>query len=190
MSEVTESIPLDKARRAGARTEAVSTTWLEPCARFSLRLPSAAAVQSGSLAGFHVETSINTCVTKDGRSAARLGPDEWLLIGAAAESAQIEEAIRAALHGSFFSLVDIGHRNLAVEIAGPRARDVINAGCPLDLHDRTFPPGSATRSLFGKAEIILMRPGADHAYRMECWRSFAPYVGALLIEAAREFEAD
>jgi sarcosine oxidase, subunit gamma len=190
MSEVTGSIPLDEARPAGGRARAVSTIWLKPCARFSLRLPFAAAAQSSPLAGFHVETPINTCVTKDGRSAARLGPDEWLLIDAAAESAQIEEAIRDALHGSFFSLVDIGYRNLAIEIAGPRARDVINAGCPLDLHDRAFPPGSATRSLFGKAEIILMRPRGDHAYRMECWRSFAPYVGGLLIEAAREFEAD
>ena len=45
----------------------------------------------------------------------------------------------------------------------------------------------ATRTLLGKAEIILWRLHDAPAYRVECGRSFAPYVYAFLREAAREF---
>jgi sarcosine oxidase subunit gamma len=41
-----------------------------------------------------------------------------------------------------------------------------------------------TRTLLGKAEIVLWRIGAA-AFRLEVWRSFAPYVSAFLAEAAR-----
>jgi sarcosine oxidase subunit gamma len=70
------------------------------------------------------------------------------------------------------------------------AREVINGGCPLDLDDAAFPPGRATRTLLGKAEIVLLRPDTPHTYRIECWRSFAPYVRGLLAEVAREFETN
>ena len=45
-----------------------------------------------------------------------------------------------------------------------------------------FPVGMCTRTLFGKAEIVLWRMRAD-AWRIEVWRSFAPYVLGCLEEA-------
>jgi sarcosine oxidase subunit gamma len=41
--------------------------------------------------------------------------------------------------------------------------------------------------LLGKAEIVLWRLDAAPAFRVDCARSFAPYVQAFLQEAAREF---
>ena len=82
------------------------------------------------------------------------------------------------------ALIDVSHRNVAFEIAGPRAAAALNAGCPLDLHETAFPPGTATRTLLGKAEIVLIRPGSQPVYRVECWRSFATYVHGFLLEAA------
>ncbi len=46
--------------------------------------------------------------------------------------------------------------------------------------------GAGTRTLFGKAEIVLIRTD-ETAYRLECWRSYATYVQGFLAEAAREF---
>jgi len=43
-----------------------------------------------------------------------------------------------------------------------------------------------TRTLFGKAEIVLWRTTPD-TFRIEVWRSFAPYVLGSLAEAAREY---
>jgi sarcosine oxidase, subunit gamma len=42
-----------------------------------------------------------------------------------------------------------------------------------------------TRTVFGKAEIVLWRP-AEQSFRLEVWRSFSPYVAHLLHEVARE----
>jgi heterotetrameric sarcosine oxidase gamma subunit len=42
-----------------------------------------------------------------------------------------------------------------------------------------------TRTLLGKAAIVLWRTAAD-VFRIEVWRSFTPYVWACLEEARRE----
>ncbi|MCJ2086106.1 hypothetical protein MKK88_08880 [Methylobacterium sp. E-005] len=60
-----------------------------------------------------------------------------------------------------------------------------NAGCPRDLGDAAFPAGSATRTLLGKAEIVLIRrAGPVPTYRGACWHSWSSYVYDLLREAA------
>ena len=93
----------------------------------------------------------------------------------------------AELEGYPHALVDIGHRYAALAIEGPRARVLLASGCPLDLHPAAFVAGTATRTLLGKSEIILWRQSEAPVYRVECARSFAPYVCAFLREAAREF---
>jgi sarcosine oxidase subunit gamma len=121
----------------------------------------------------------------DGDSAALwLGPDEWLLISAGHRADETAAALRAALAELAHSLVDVSHRQVALEVSGADARALLAAGCPLDLDSSTFPVGMCTRTLLGKAEIVLWRIGAE-AFRLEVWRSFAPYVSAFLAEAAR-----
>jgi sarcosine oxidase subunit gamma len=44
-----------------------------------------------------------------------------------------------------------------------------------------------TRTVFGKAEIVLWRTAAE-TFRIEVWRSFAPYVLGCLEEAGREYQ--
>jgi sarcosine oxidase, subunit gamma len=160
---------------------------LAASARFSLRLRPSAAVEIGQAGGFRLDIPINTCRGTGERMTVRLGPDEWLLLGPEIDSDAIRHDVVSALDGRFFSLVDIGDRDLAVEVAGTHATDVINGGCPIDLDNAAFPAGAATRTLFGKAGIVLMRPGAQRSYRVECLRSFAPYVQAYLQDSAREF---
>lgn len=129
---------------------------------------------------------INRCVTAGDRTVARLGPDEWLLTGPEADTEAMAAEIGAALAGRFHALIDVSHRNVALEVSGPGAADILNSGCPLDLHPSAFPPGSGTRTLLGKAEIVLLRPGEAPVFRVECWRSFATYVHGFLTEAARD----
>jgi len=69
-------------------------------------------------------------------------------------------------------------------VAGPQAAEVINSGCPLDLSPSAFPPGAATRTLLGKAEIILSRWEEMAAFEVECARSLAAYVQEFLAAAA------
>ena len=47
-----------------------------------------------------------------------------------------------------------------------------------------FPIGMATRTIFGKTEIVLWRR-EDLAFQVEVWRSFASYIVGALTEAAK-----
>ena len=119
------------------------------------------------------------------RSALWLGPDEWLLI-AEDESSGLEQDIEDALAGVFHSLVDVSHRQAAVVLEGPRAREALEFGVALDLDPSAYPVGMVARTLLVKAEIGLWRVGAE-TWRIEVARSFAAYVAAVLMEAARGF---
>ena len=171
------------AADSGAGNAAVSITPLAPAARFSLRLRSEAAAQLRDVAGFQLEMPINRCVVSGARCCARLGPDEWLLLGPEAENGILAQALETQLAGQCFSLVDIGHRNASLTVSGAHALEVLNGGCPLDLHDDAFPRGSATRTLLGKAEIILLRPEPERSYRVEVARPVAllAYFAAITI---------
>jgi sarcosine oxidase subunit gamma len=145
---------------------------VECCGRWSLR---AAAQDEARLAeawgaglpgeplGAHAEA---------GRAALRLGPDEWLLLSNDPGAADDLWKLCPSLP---LSLVDISHRQLSFSVTGERSVEVIGAGCPLDLSEGAFPPGRATRTLYGKAEIVLWRLHAT-SWRIEVWRSFTDYL--------------
>jgi len=112
-------------------------------------------------------------------TALRLGPDEFLLLLPEGEAPVLDVA-------EPYSLVDISHRQTGIVLEGPAAADMLNAGCPLDLDERAFPVGMATRTLFMKADIVLWRVAAQK-FHIEVWRSFAPYVWSLLEVVGQEY---
>jgi sarcosine oxidase subunit gamma len=114
-----------------------------------------------------------------------MGPDEQLILAAAEGGESLGAHLRDALSALPHSLVDMSHRQLALEVSGPTAQTLLNAGCPLDLHISAFPVGMCTRTVLGKADIVLWRTGRD-SFHVEVWRSFADYVARFLTEAARE----
>ncbi|WP_428981874.1 sarcosine oxidase subunit gamma [Oceaniradius stylonematis] len=147
--------------------------------RTSLRCPSASVPGLSDALGVALPRTPKTSVTEKGRSALWLGPDEWLLIDEKTDPMADLGGIDA-LHAA----VDISHRNTAVLVSGPGAADVINAGCPQDLSMEAFGTGACSRTIFGKAEIVLWRVKPS-VFRVEVWRSFSDYVFGYLAEAAR-----
>ena len=151
----------------------------EPASRFVLRGPGAGAATVCKAFGVSPPDSINRATSEGERAILRLGPDEWLMIGPEGDGIPTLEA------GSL-SLVDVGHRDVGLSVSGPLATEVLSSGVMLDLDVAAFPVGTATRTLFTKAEIVLWRRGPD-LFHIEVWRSFAPYLRAVLAEAAREY---
>jgi sarcosine oxidase subunit gamma len=175
------ALPLGRPAMPAPAPAGIAIRPAEAEARFSLRLRGPIA----SAAGLPLDRPINTVSGDATRWAARLGPDEWLIGAPETDADLMAAALGADLVGRVHSLVDVSHRNVGIEVSGALAPIALNAGCPLDLGDAAFPAGSATRTLFGKAEIVLIRrAGAVPTYRVECWRSFATYVHGLLQEAA------
>ena len=136
-------------------------------------LPRAARfIVHGDAAGLGIALPGTCRAIVDGdRAVLWLGPDEFLLLAASCD-----------IPGA----VDVTHRDIAIEISGSCAAWAINAFCALDLHVASFPVGMCTRTVFGKAQILLWRTAAD-TFRIEVARSFAPYVRGCLEEARREF---
>jgi sarcosine oxidase subunit gamma len=155
---------------------------LPAASRFSFRGSPPEAETAG--VAFGVPFSLQSCrahQTED-RAALWLGPDEWLLLAPEDAARAVQAALIRALGERPYALIGIAHRNTALEISGPRATMVLNAGCPLDLHTSRFPVGMCTRTILGKAEIILWRT-ASEVFHIDVWRTFAPYVWDFLIEA-------
>ena len=137
-------------------------------------------------AAFGAELPARLGAAGEGKNCAALwlGPDEWLLIIEGGDAEMFPVRIGLAVESHPHSLVDVSSRQLGLIVSGAKAGRVLGAGCPLDLDLRACPVGLATRTLFDKAEIVLWRRG-ETAFQVEVWRSFAPYLAAALIEAAR-----
>ena len=118
-------------------------------------------------------------------AALWLGPDEQLLIAPNADGPVMAQRIEGAMHSVPHALVDVSHRQCAVELRGPFATAMINTGCPLDLDLEAAPIGFCTRTVFAKAEIVLWRR-TESCFQLQTWRSFVPYVTGLLALAAEE----
>lgn len=165
----------------GIVNASVRVTVLPPVERIALRAPMVSVAALSDALGLDLPGKPKTSATRSGRTALWLGPDEWLVIGE--QRGDLPGACAAV--GDLHSAVDISHRNVAFSIAGPGAEATLNAGCPQDLSPGAFPAGACSRTLLGKAEIVLLRTG-EESFRLECWRSFADYVFDFLEEAAAD----
>ena len=118
-------------------------------------------------------------------AALWLGPDEQLLIGPNADGLAMAQRLELAMRSIPHALVDVSHRQCAVELRGPFATDMLNTGCPLDLELEAAPIDFCTRTVFAKAEIVLWRR-TETCFQLQTWRSYVPYVTGLLACSAAE----
>ena len=168
MSEVLtrrEPVPADPVSGRGVVVRA-----LPPHARFSLRARSAADL--AALLGRPVPMKIGD--TDNGLLC--LGPDEWFLLAPAGTTVSAPE-------GSPVAVTDISDRNIGISLEGPRAGEVLSAGCPIDFDH--FGVGRATRTIFETVEIIVLRDAEDR-YHVEVWRSIAPWLWTAFETVAKE----
>lgn len=162
---------------------------LPPAARYILRGGPPVRIAAEKAAGVGLPAEACRALTREGRAALWLGPDEWLLIAPEAQGAALAGSLATALAGLPHSLVDVGHRQSGCELRGPQAATLLAAGCPLDLDASAFPVGMCTRTVLAKAEVVLWRTAAE-VFRIEVARSFVAYVSEFLAEAERASTSD
>ena len=121
------------------------------------------------------------------RGAARaimwLGPDEWLLVGEAGEGPALADELGAALAGRHVSVVEVSASRAIVELSGPGAREVLAAGCSLDLHPRAFALDHCAQTLLANVAVILEQSGGTPTFRLHVRPSFARYLADWLLNA-------
>jgi sarcosine oxidase subunit gamma len=173
---------LSTARQPPALIPSSGVQLLPPAARFVLRGTSAVMAAAGAALGLNISEIACRSASAGVRTALWLGPDEQLLLAPLADGEVIARQLRESLGALPHSLVDVSHRQIALEVSGLQAQNVLNAGCPLDLHLESFPVGACTRTVLGKCDIVLWRTDAT-TFHVEVWRSFADYASRFLAEA-------
>lgn len=119
-------------------------------------------------------------VEKDGKAAAWMSPDEYLLILPRAEAGTALDAIAKALKGQHHLAVEVSDARAVFEVTGARADDVLAKLCPVDLP--RLAPGEMRRTRLAQVACALWRtPGG---FRLVTFRSVAAYAFGVLRHSA------
>lgn len=138
-------------------------------------------------AGVALPGEANTASKGDGVAALWLGPQSWLLVTADAARLRDFAAARDALNAARGALFDVSASRVAYVVEGPRAVDVLAAGCPLDFHPRVFSAGQCRQSLYGRVPALFYRHGEPPACTVLVARSFARDSWRSLCTAAAQY---
>ncbi|MDQ3810008.1 MAG: sarcosine oxidase subunit gamma [Chloroflexota bacterium] len=150
----------------------------------NVRAHGEAAARVGHALGLVLPTQPNTVTTGEDCSALWLGPDEWLIVADdVAGAGAIESAVRAAFTPDWGSVVDVSGNRVALDVAGPSARDVLATGCSLDLHPRRFGVGRCAQTLLARTGVIVWQSDDVPTFRLLVRTSYARHLGEWLADA-------
>ena len=116
-----------------------------------------------------------------------LGPDEWLVVTAAPQAADLAAALQQATSGMHASVNDLSGGQVALVLEGPGARDLLAKGCPLDLHPQVFKAGDCAQSAIAKSNVLLGLLDDAPTFIIVVRRSFADYLCRWLARAGKTF---
>lgn len=139
----------------------------------------------GTALGFGLPVTPNTVAARNDRRALWLGPDEWLIVGPDGQRDALEQALRGGLSGAFGSIADVSANRTLLEVRGPKARELLAHGVPIDLDSRSLGPGRCAQTLLAKAQVIIERV-SEGAFYLYLRSSFASYAAEWILDAAAE----
>jgi len=85
------------------------------------------------------------------------------------------------------SISDQSGGRTVLRVSGPRARDVLAKGLPVDLDPRAFPLGSAAASVIGHMGVQLWQVDDTRSYDIAVFRSLSQSFWRWLTASAAEF---
>jgi sarcosine oxidase subunit gamma len=113
-----------------------------------------------------------------------ISPNEWLIISAKGDEAELEASLRAKLTGHF-SVVDVSGGQTVFELSGDDVVSLMKKSCGYDI-EAELPQGKTVTTHFAKASVVMSRVD-EHCFRMVVRRSFADYVWRWIEDATQEF---
>jgi heterotetrameric sarcosine oxidase gamma subunit len=114
------------------------------------------------------------------------GRDQWLAVSEEGDGLALEQRLRSAL-GEFASLTDQSDGRTVLRLSGPRIRDVLAKGVPVDLHHRAFKPRDTAMTIVSYINVHLWQVDDAPTYDIAMFRSFAVAFWDWLAAAAAEF---
>jgi sarcosine oxidase subunit gamma len=126
-------------------------------------------------------------VTKGSVTFAGTGPDQWIASAEGAEAQNFATRVRGRI-GLFAAVSDQTDARLVLRLSGPKVRDVLAKGVPLDLHPKAFKPGDVATTLVAYIGVQIDR--IDETFQLTAPRSMAGSFWSWLSASAAEFGYD
>jgi methylglutamate dehydrogenase subunit D len=124
-------------------------------------------------------------VTRGAVTFAGTGPDQWIASAEGPEAVGFAAKARARL-GPFTAVADQSDARLVLRLSGPRVRDVLAKGVPIDLHPKAFKPGDVAVTLIAYIGVQLDMLD-DATFQLTAPRSTAGSFWSWLTASAAEF---
>ena len=110
---------------------------------------------------------------------------------ASAVHTRVESVVQQTADSACIHLTDVTSNFTALQIAGPRSRDVLRKLTALDLRPAQFPDLSCAQGSLANIHALVIRADiqAHLAYQVYCGREFGEYLWGALLDAGQEFGA-
>ena len=125
-------------------------------------------------------------VTGDGMVVVGCAPGQWFVLSEGKRSATAVARLTDALAG-IASVIDHSSGKVVVRVAGPRARDALAKGCPIDLDARAFGPGGAAATEIAHMGCQLWQVDAEPTFDLMVNRSLAKSFWSWLAASSAEY---
>jgi sarcosine oxidase subunit gamma len=164
---------------------------LRECTGFELASVLARRGQtSAAVAAAHAACNVTLplqprAVSGGGYTFVGTGPGQWLALSARTD-VDIEHRL-AAVFATTASVCAQSDGRIMLQLDGPRVRDTLAKGLPIDLHPRAFPPGSAATSSTALIGLQLWLGTGDWPWHLLVTRTYFESFWRWLVSSAAEF---
>jgi len=114
-----------------------------------------------SALGVDLPLAPNTSARSGDLTVFWLGPKRWLIEGEQEGGADLEMRLRDAQPPGA-AMADVSSGRAVIRVSGEAARRTLAADCPVDLHPRSFPPGTVVQTMLaGMSAMLHVLPDRD-----------------------------
>ena len=146
-----------------------------------------AALKSAVLQAYGVQLPESSRVAQGSAvSFIGYGPGQRLAVSESLAHEALAGDLSQRLAG-LASISDQSGGRTVLRVSGPRARDVLAKGLPVDLDPRAFPLGSAAASIIGHMGVQLWQVDDTRSYDIAVFRSLSQSFWRWLTASAAEF---
>ncbi len=114
------------------------------------------------------------------------GPGRWLAATSAETPVSLVAKLRDFLPG-LVSVIDQSDGLSVFRLSGPRSRDMLAKGVPIDLDPLAFSPGDTAMTLVGHINVHLWQLDTEPTYEFAVFRSLAASLCEWLLHASATF---
>jgi methylglutamate dehydrogenase subunit D len=147
----------------------------------------AAALKAAVASAYGVELRDSSRVAQGSSvSFVGYGPGQWLAVSEQLGAEVLARELAQRLQG-LASISDQSGGRTVLRLSGPRARDVLAKGLPIDLDPRAFPLGSAATSTISLMGVQLWQTDDTRSYDIAIFRSVSQSFWRWLSASAAEY---